>query len=249
MPPLARLPPASFLCYPHRPLPPRPLITRLFLQLAALCAVPRAARAAGLSLDDFASHMAFLWTFMFERLAPFAHPAGRMVLVADCRGLRLAAAMGDGQAAGRALGAVAEANPERMAKTLVVNAPAWFNLVWKVVSPHLAESTRAKVSVLTTPAEARAELARHLPLEAAPAELGGRWLAPLDELPAQRALLEHVAALRKRGGAGSVNGGANSAANASGVGSVGGGCDAAAAACEDAGSSGAETARALAANT
>lgn len=51
----------------------------------------------------------------------------------------------DGQAMGRAFGAVMAANPERSMKTLVINAPSWFNLMWKLVAPHLAESTRAKV--------------------------------------------------------------------------------------------------------
>jgi len=162
-------------------------------------------RDAGMSTDDFVRHMAWVWCYMFERLVPNKHPSGRMVLVADCRGIHLRLAMGEGQVrtcmgegcmhacmqrlgsdrmqmklglqqlaggfaepvlscanpatcsgfvidtpfapasgnrkrhpskqlAARALGVVAEANPERMAKTLVVNAPTWFNLIWKVSS-------------------------------------------------------------------------------------------------------------------
>lgn len=167
----------------------------LLIKLASLCALPRALRDAGLSPEDFSRHMAFVWTFMFERLVPHAHPSGRMVLVADCRGIRLGVAMSDGQVAARALGTVAEANPERMAKTLVVNAPNWFNLIWKMMSVHLSESTRAKVSVLTSPSAAAAELARHLGPDLVPAELGGSCQRHFDEYPAQKALLDLVRSL------------------------------------------------------
>ncbi len=54
----------------------------------------------------------------------------RFVLVADLKGLSVGQALGhEGQAIGRAYGAVASAFPERMAKTLVVNPPKLFNLV------------------------------------------------------------------------------------------------------------------------
>jgi hypothetical protein len=206
--------------------------------------------------------MAWLWTYMFDRVVPNKHPQGRMVLLADCRGLRLSLAMGEGQVAGRALGVVAEANPERMVKTLIVNAPTWFNLIWKarpraggggrgggggaaaraapaaaaaaapprarprppqprapppppplqVMAPHLAEATRAKVTVLTSSAAAAEELQRHLGPELVPAEFGGRCMRPLDALPAQRELLEFVAALRPRGGSGGGRGGSGGGA-------------------------------------
>lgn len=51
------------------------------------------------------------------------------------------------QGAGRALGSVFSAHPERMARTLVVNAPMWFNFLWKLVSPYMHENSRAKVEV------------------------------------------------------------------------------------------------------
>jgi hypothetical protein len=82
------------------------------LQLASLTALPRALREAGLVLDDFVRHMAWVWTFMFERLVPHEHPAGRMVLVADCSAIRLSLAMGEGQV-GRA-GAAEGARIEHM---------------------------------------------------------------------------------------------------------------------------------------
>lgn len=37
--------------------------------------------------------------------------------------------------------------PQRAHKTLLVNAPKWFNLVYKLISPLLRESTKAKIDI------------------------------------------------------------------------------------------------------
>jgi hypothetical protein len=75
------------------------------------------------------------------------------------------------------------------------------------MAPHLAESTRAKVSVLTSGPAAVEELARLLGPELVPAEFGGPCMRPLDDMPAQRGLLDFVAALREHGRGGGSGGG------------------------------------------
>jgi hypothetical protein len=37
--------------------------------------------------------------------------------------------------------------PQRAHKTLIVNAPKWFNLLYKIVSPLLRESTKSKIEI------------------------------------------------------------------------------------------------------
>ena len=37
--------------------------------------------------------------------------------------------------------------PQRANKTLVVNAPKWFNVMYKLISPLLRESTKAKIEI------------------------------------------------------------------------------------------------------
>ena len=39
--------------------------------------------------------------------------------------------------------------PQRANKTLIINAPKWFNLLYKIVSPLLRESTKAKIEIHT----------------------------------------------------------------------------------------------------
>jgi hypothetical protein len=37
--------------------------------------------------------------------------------------------------------------PQRANKTLIINAPKWFNILYKIVSPLLRESTKAKIEI------------------------------------------------------------------------------------------------------
>lgn len=37
--------------------------------------------------------------------------------------------------------------PQRAHKTLIINAPKWFNILYKIVSPLLRESTKAKIEI------------------------------------------------------------------------------------------------------
>lgn len=39
--------------------------------------------------------------------------------------------------------------PQRANKTLIINAPKWFNMLYKIVSPLLRESTKAKIEIYT----------------------------------------------------------------------------------------------------
>ena len=72
---------------------------------------------------------------------------------------------------------MAENYPERAFKTIVVNAPMWFNMVFKIISFALDEKTKAKVKVFGSSASANAKFREHLAtlcdLEALPPDLGG----------------------------------------------------------------------------
>jgi hypothetical protein len=51
------------------------------------------------------------------------------------------------QVGGRALGEVCHAYPERLLRCLVVGAPTWFNILYRLIRPQLSPSTSAKVQV------------------------------------------------------------------------------------------------------
>jgi hypothetical protein len=57
----------------------------------------RSLAAAGLRVSDMVAHCGFVWSFMFEVLAPHNHPAGRIIMITDMSGIKLGQAVGEGQ--------------------------------------------------------------------------------------------------------------------------------------------------------
>jgi hypothetical protein len=57
----------------------------------------RCLAAAGLRVSDMVAHCGFIWSFMFEVLAPQQHPAGRLIMITDMSGIKLGQAVGEGQ--------------------------------------------------------------------------------------------------------------------------------------------------------
>lgn len=53
------------------------------------------------------------------------------------------------QLGGRALGAVCNAWPERLVRCLVLGAPSWFNMLYRLIRPHLSPTTSAKIQVMS----------------------------------------------------------------------------------------------------
>jgi hypothetical protein len=53
------------------------------------------------------------------------------------------------QVGARAIGDVCFAWPERLSRCLVLGTPSWFNMLYRMVRPHLSPNTRAKVQVRT----------------------------------------------------------------------------------------------------
>jgi hypothetical protein len=63
------------------------------------------------------------------------------------------------QIGARAIGDVCFAWPERLYRCLVLGTPSWFNMLYRMVRPHLSPSTRAKVQV--NPQQAPADIHQH----------------------------------------------------------------------------------------
>jgi hypothetical protein len=67
------------------------------LQMQTVVQMSRSLAAAGLRVSDMVAHCGFIWSFMFEVLAPHNHPAGRLIMITDMSGIKLGQAVGEGQ--------------------------------------------------------------------------------------------------------------------------------------------------------
>eukprot|EP00775_Hariotina_reticulata_P005378 gene5378-5613_t len=164
----------------------------VLIKMNSLVNMSRLLASAGLSPSDLTAYCGFIWGFMFEVLMPLDHPGGRFVLVADMSNIKLGQAMGEGQVGGRALGDVCNAYPERLVRCLILGTPSWFNMLYRLIRPHLGPSTRAKVQVCDGRCEAATELAACIGADLVPHEYGGPCTLDYDQYPAQQQLLQFV---------------------------------------------------------
>ena len=75
-------------------------------------------------------------------------PGGYFLKIIDCRNVGLGDCGGSCLKYFNLVGAVNRHSPERVWRTIVINAPAAFGVVWSIVSPLLEPQVRAKVTVL-----------------------------------------------------------------------------------------------------
>jgi len=100
--------------------------------------------------------MRFFFEFLYAELcvdpdvpgvAP--KPTGSVMKVIDLRNVGLRDCCGDSLAYFGKLSKVGANFPERMYRIVIVNAPATFGMVWRVVSPRLDRNVRERISVVS----------------------------------------------------------------------------------------------------
>ena len=110
----------------------------------------------GVSIEDIVQHMHFVacWTYatllddVDEVGVRPLDPGGYFLKIIDCRNIGLGDCGGSCLKYFNLVGAVNRHSPERVWRTIVINAPAAFGVVWSIVSPLLEPQVRAKVTVL-----------------------------------------------------------------------------------------------------
>eukprot|EP00300_Choanocystis_sp_HF-7_P014767 c18810_g1_i3.p1 GENE.c18810_g1_i3~~c18810_g1_i3.p1 ORF type:complete len:446 (-),score=91.80 c18810_g1_i3:112-1449(-) len=79
--------------------------------------------------------------------------------------------------------------PERLGKLFIVNAPGFFTLIWKTISPWLDQRTKDKIEVVSK--DFTQKLLRLVDMDQLPSEYGGRSPYPLGEHPFEKSFMEY----------------------------------------------------------
>eukprot|EP00980_Cylindrotheca_fusiformis_P030125 scaffold24419_cov196-Cylindrotheca_fusiformis.AAC.2 len=98
----------------------------------------------------------------------------------------------------RASRTAAEHYPDRAGVIIIVNAPRWFRLIWKVIQPIVPETTLHKIFILGRNEDVLNRLTKHIPIEHIPQIYGGSSSIPLGQSPEEielANLMEHNLAL------------------------------------------------------
>jgi hypothetical protein len=119
----------------------------LFVQRPALLDLDKA-QANGLSMDDLLMHYVYVNEYLWQILEA-EDPFGEMTSVIDMTGIKIAVLRRKALVAfvKKLVGTMDSHYPQRAHKTLVLNAPKWFNVLFKILSPLMRESTKKKIEI------------------------------------------------------------------------------------------------------
>ena len=112
--------------------------------------------ANGISMVDVVGHMHFVSAWTYATLlndvdevgkAPL-DPGGYFLKIIDCRAIGLGDCGGATATYFKLINAINRNYPERVWRTIILNAPSIFGVIWSIVSPLLEPNVREKITVL-----------------------------------------------------------------------------------------------------
>jgi hypothetical protein len=102
---------------------------------------------AGVGLEELTEHIILQQEFLWGVLQP--REEDRVLLVMDLKGVSFADVSGEViNFAKAAVGLTSTHYPARSFRTLIVNTPSWFSVVFRIIRPMLNEDTRRKIVFL-----------------------------------------------------------------------------------------------------
>lgn len=102
---------------------------------------------AGVGVADLCDHIVLQQEFLWRVLQP--RDEDRVLLVMDLKGVSFADVTGEVLGfAKAAVGLTSTHYPARSFRTLIVNTPSWFSIVFRILRPILNEDTRRKIVFL-----------------------------------------------------------------------------------------------------
>ncbi|KAJ8602427.1 hypothetical protein CTAYLR_001236 [Chrysophaeum taylorii] len=145
----------------------------------------------GITVEDVVNHMHFVSAFTYVKILDDVDyvgvkpkdPEGYFLKIIDLRQIGLADCGGDTARYFRLVSGVNRHYPERVWKTLIINAPSVFGVIWTIVSPLLEPNVREKITVLRK--DYKDTLRDLVDPDSLPVEYGGN---DPDTSPEERAL-------------------------------------------------------------
>lgn len=153
---------------------------------------------AGVTQDMLLRHYLFCTEFLWTLVDSDENAQSFTVLNMD--GLTMASTQGETMAyVKKAAKTLGDHYPERCNKTFIINAPWWFNTIFKIVSLVLDPVTKKKISVYPSGSKGIEKLAELVDAKYIPEEIGGKGLA-FGSSPQEKLMREHVEAVLKKHG-------------------------------------------------
>ncbi|GAB4815034.1 hypothetical protein N2152v2_002080 [Parachlorella kessleri] len=152
-------------------------------------------RRDGVSEQALLHHLCFIYEYTFTHVDPRPLPHGKTVKIIDLEGLCMGDLRSDAVKFLTKVGALLNLNyPQRLHRCFLVNAPTWWAVVWRMVSPMIAKKTREQMFLFgKTDQEAmRKAILEEVAPDQLPEQYGGTCKTPLYESRYERQLAQHV---------------------------------------------------------
>lgn len=131
--------------------------------------------ARGVTEEEAKWHHIVMQEYLWKVIDPRPFPDGTQIKIYDIKGISMSDISGGVFNYTKDLGeTVALYNPERIFQVFIINPPAWFNLIWKLISPLINPKTRERVHVLRGQKEITKALLEFIEPENLPVEYGGK---------------------------------------------------------------------------
>ncbi|CAN0183935.1 unnamed protein product [Ectocarpus sp. 12 AP-2014] len=154
-------------------------------------------RENGLDMDSLCRHYVYITEFLWKELDK--NPEGKLFTCMDMKGTKLSMFAGEvKEFLLRSAKMVGAHYPERSYKIFILNAPWWFSVVWKFVTPFVHPNTRAKVVVCG--GNFLEKMGELIDLENVPQDVGGQDPTPPLQGPQELQMQEHVVKVLKEKG-------------------------------------------------
>jgi hypothetical protein len=151
--------------------------------------------AEGISEQAMLEHLLFTYQYAFAKIDARPLPDGKTVKIVDLDGL----SMGDLRSAGFKLitrvGAMLSMNyPQRLQRCFLINAPGWWAVAWKIISPIVPAKIRAQMSLYSKSDQEHAlkAMLEWIDEDIIPVAYGGKNEVPLFQCSMEIALKEYV---------------------------------------------------------
>lgn len=149
----------------------------------------------GIGVHKLLRYYVFITEYIWEVVEP-DEDFGQLVTILDVEGVGVADLMGDALEFMKEASKVIQGHyVERCKKMFIVNAPFFFNMLWRIVSPMLHENTRRKISILGTD---KKELLEYIDANHLPEAYGGTG-SPLGTSEAEYNLRKFVERSNRQG--------------------------------------------------
>lgn len=126
-----------------------------------------------ISTDMLLRYYIFMSEYLWNKLNP-DDECGQVVSILDVENVRISDMMGDVlEFVKVASKTIQNHYVDRAHKMFIINAPFFFNMLWRVVAPMLNENTRKKITILGCSANDKLELLEYIDIEQLPVCYGG----------------------------------------------------------------------------